>query len=299
MLSVVFSCYYLAGMKNRYYPLILLSLCLLLGEFASAQIPSLSPPGRLQQTVGNTEVTITYERPLARGRTIFGGLVPWGKTWRTGAGYCTKISFSQPVRVGGQSVAAGKYALLTIPNPEEWIVILNSDTTLYSARDHDPGRDVIRTRVRPVTTSRHYEALTFDLDLVAGDNARLYLSWANTQVSFPILTSTADEVSAHIEHLLAQPPNAELDYAWPAEHLFLGRKDFNQALALIDRQMKIGENEYAYNVRRMIYEYLGQPKLARQTVEQAIAFRKANPLDEKNQAWSLAEWTGHAKRLSQ
>jgi len=148
---------------------------MLLSGGSMAQIPSFSPMGKIQQEVGNTTIEVEYERPQARGRKTYGGLVPWGKVWRTGAGYCTKLRFSEPVRVGKQSVPAGRYALLTIPGKEEWMVMLNTDTTLYSGHKHDPEKDIARFRVRPTTTSRHYEALTFDIDL-EGENARLFIS---------------------------------------------------------------------------------------------------------------------------
>ncbi len=285
-------------MKNRYYLYPLLCCCLLAGEGVLAQIPHLSPPGLVQQTVGNTTVTITYERPQARGRKVFGGLVPWGKPWRTGAGQCTTISFSQPVKVGGQSVSAGKYALVTIPGPEEWLVILNADTTLYSAKDHDAGRDVVRFRVRPGQAGRFYEAASFDIDL-AGENAIVYFSWTNTQFSFPITTTTEGEAMAYIDQLLADPINPEVDYTYPAEFLFYARKDLNKALALTERQLAAREESWAYNLRRMIFEYLGHKDLALAEVRKAIAYRKAHPLDEQNQAWALEEWGRHLARLQE
>ncbi|MCB0649080.1 MAG: DUF2911 domain-containing protein [Saprospiraceae bacterium] len=77
--------------------------------------PSLSPKGNISQVVGNTRIEIEYIRPSVRKRQIFGDLIPWDKVWRTGAGSCTKISLNEPVKIGGQKVQAGKYALLTIP----------------------------------------------------------------------------------------------------------------------------------------------------------------------------------------
>lgn len=121
--------------------LVLLSLPLL------AQIPSLSPLTELRQNVGNTTVSIEYERPAARGRQVFGGLIPYGKVWRTGAGHCTKLTFSRKAWINNQAVTAGKYSLFTIPTEQEWTIILNRDTTLYGSSDYNPTMDVIRFRV--------------------------------------------------------------------------------------------------------------------------------------------------------
>jgi hypothetical protein len=269
---------------------------LLLTGGLSAQIPSFSPLGKIQQVVGNTTIEIEYERPQARGRVIYGGLVPWNKIWRTGAGYCTKLRFSESVMVGEQPVPAGRYALLTIPGEDEWMVILNTDTTLYSGHKHDREKDVARFRVRPTNTSRHYETLTFDLDL-EGENARLYISWADTQLSFPITTSTEVETMAYIDGLLTQPLSDTLSYTYAAEYLFFGRKDLNKALRLTELDLQAGNGGYVHRMRMEIFEYLGHKDKAVEEVRQAVKFRKANPLDAENQAWDLREWANHEKRL--
>jgi hypothetical protein len=261
-----------------------------------AQIPSFSPLGTISQVVGNTTIEVEYERPLARGRKIYGGLVPWGKVWRTGAGYCTKLRFSKPVMVGEQSVPAGRYALLTIPSKDEWMVILNTDTTLYSGHKHDREKDVARFRVRPTKASRYYEALTFDLDL-EGENARLYISWTDTQLSFPIPTSTEAETMAYIDGLFTRPLSDTLSYTYAAEYLFFGRKDLNKALKLTELDLQVGNGGYVHRMRMEIYEYLGHKDKALEEVRQAVTFRKANPLDAENQAWDLREWANHEKRL--
>ncbi|MEM8909687.1 MAG: DUF2911 domain-containing protein, partial [Bacteroidota bacterium] len=138
---------------------------------------SLSPKGSITQEVGNTTITIDYERPSVRNRQTFGVLVPWDKVWRTGAGSCTKISFDNPVLVGGQKVEAGKYSLFTIPSPKEWIIILNRDTSLYGSFDYDSNKDVARFIAILRSSNRFYETLNFDIEILPND-AKIYLSWA-------------------------------------------------------------------------------------------------------------------------
>ena len=118
-----------------------------LAQDSAYPYPSLSPKGKISQIVGNTTIEIEYERPSVRKREIFGDLVPWGKLWRTGAGSCTKISFDKDVVVSGQNIEAGKYSIFTIPNPKEWIVILNRDTKLYGTYLHIP---CLSPRTRPL-----------------------------------------------------------------------------------------------------------------------------------------------------
>jgi len=261
-----------------------------------AQIPSLSPAGKLEQVVGNTSLTVSYERPSARGRKIFGGLVPYYKVWRTGAGYCTKICFDRDLMFGRQTVVAGTYSLLTVPGPEEWTIILNADTKLYGSKDYDREKDVIRFRVPSQNSSRFYEALTIDIDVIP-DNAQMYISWANTQVSFSITTSTAAEVSAYLTALLNEPLSDTANYAWAAEHLLLQRRELNTALQLTERQLRAKESEYPWRIRMEIFEYLGHPDRALDAAESALAFRKANPLDANNQAWSIDFWMEEIGRL--
>ncbi|MFT5998675.1 MAG: hypothetical protein ACI81P_001129 [Neolewinella sp.] len=261
-----------------------------------AQIPSFSPPGNIRQEVGNATIELKYERPQARGRVIYGGLVPWGKLWRTGAGACTKIRFSKPVTVGEQPVPSGLYSLLTIPGKDEWMVILNTDTTLYRGDKHDRKKDVARFRVRPTTTSRHYEALTFDIEL-EGENARLYISWTDTQLSFPIATSTEAETMAYIDGLFTRPLSDTLNYTYAAEYLFFGRKDLQKALKLTELGLQAGKGGYVHRMRMELFEYLGHKDKALEEVRAAVKFRKANPLDAENQAWDLREWDNHEQRL--
>ncbi|WP_044102626.1 DUF2911 domain-containing protein [Neolewinella persica] len=279
----------------RYAGFLFLFGILLSGE-VMAQIPSFSPLGKIQQEVGNTTVEVEYERPLARGREIYGGLVPWDKVWRTGAGYCTKLRFSKAVMVGDQPVPAGRYSLLSIPGKKEWMIILNKDTSLYSGHNHDPEKDVARFRVRPTTTSRHYEALTIDLDL-EGENARLYISWTDTQLSFPINTSTEAETMAFIDGLFTRPLSDTLNYTFAAEYLFFGRKDLQKALKLTELDLQAGNGGYVHRLRMELFEYLGHKDKAVEEVRRAVRFRKAHPLDAENQAWDLREWAMHEKRL--
>lgn len=258
---------------------------------------SLSPLTSLKQEVGNTTITIDFERPAARGRQIFGGLVPWNEVWRTGAGYCTKIDFSRDVVVGAQPVMAGKYSLLTVPGEEEWIIILNKDTTLYGSRDYDSTKDVIRFRTPARKAGRYFEALSLDLDITP-DDARMYISWADVQVSFPIETTTEREAFAYIDSLMAEPLNEKADYAWPAEYLLLKQQNINQVIALADRQLAIEESEYALSLKAEAYAYLGYPKKALMEIDKGIALVKRRYADQPKQlAPTLEYWMGRRAKI--
>ncbi|MBK7269947.1 MAG: DUF2911 domain-containing protein [Flavobacteriales bacterium] len=146
----------------------LLALAVALPIISAAQdLPQPSPRGQVEQVVGLTNVKVDYSRPSAKGRKIFGDLVPFGQLWRTGANMCTTIELSGPVVVSGKSVAKGKYSLFTIPNEKEWTVILNSDTTLGGTDGYDEAKDVARF-VTPVVAAEWTETFTIDPDEVKG-----------------------------------------------------------------------------------------------------------------------------------
>ena len=134
---------------------------LLFANIVSAQpkvdFPSPSPLGTLKQRVGLTDIEINYSRPSAKGRPIFGGLVPYGEVWRTGANGRTTISFSTPVKLNGTDIPAGKYSLFTIPGESEWTIVINKDAT-SSPFAYNASNDAVLALRSPVTD------LSFDIE---------------------------------------------------------------------------------------------------------------------------------------
>ena len=168
----------------------LLAFCLFLAfpvaaqERANEEARS-SPNALVGQTIGTTDVTVTYGRPHVRGREIFGGLEPYGEVWRTGANEATTITFSNDVSFGGEEVAAGTYALFTIPGEESWTVILNSEANQWGAMNHDASKDVARIEVTPQAATTA-EMMTFYFDNVSDTEGMLVLHWAETRVPIMI-----------------------------------------------------------------------------------------------------------------
>ncbi|MDF1699076.1 MAG: DUF2911 domain-containing protein [Saprospiraceae bacterium] len=243
-------------MKGKIIILILvLTVSNLIAQENEYPYPSLSPKGNISQIVGNTIVGIEYERPSVRKRQIFGELVPWNKVWRTGAGSSTKISFNKDIKVGGQNIEAGKYSLFTIPNPTEWIIIINKDTTLYGSYDYDYKKDIARFVTIPVESNRFYETLNFDIEILP-NNAKIYISWANVQVSFDIETTTDFEIEKLIEDELLTEKNKDSDiYAGAAEYLFFQGDNLMDAITLANIAIELNEdNVWARSLKIKIYE---------------------------------------------
>ena len=149
--------------------------------------PTPSPEAAFTQQFGDSEIQVQYARPLARGRKIFGGLIPFDSLWRTGAGECTTLKTKEDVIIGGKKIGAGKYSLFTIPSANEWTVILNSDVSMHGTNGYDAQKDVHRFTVKPIKTGRFYESFTIEInDFTPQGSASLNILWENTMVQIPL-----------------------------------------------------------------------------------------------------------------
>jgi Protein of unknown function (DUF2911)/Protein of unknown function (DUF3347) len=171
-----------------------LALTITAQEPAKRKLPT-SPEAAFTQQFGDSEIQVAYARPLARGRKIFGGLVPFDVMWRTGASDCTVITLKEETVIGDKKMAAGKYSLFTIPSAEEWTIVLNSGTGMHGTNGYDAQKDVSRFKVKPVKTDRFYETFTIEInDINAKGEGSLNLIWENTLVKIPLnpLTATTE-----------------------------------------------------------------------------------------------------------
>ena len=161
-------------------------------EPAQKTLPK-SPEAAFTQQFGGSEIQVSYARPLARGRKIFGSLVPFDSLWRTGANDCTTIKFKEDVVIGGKSIAVGKYSLYSIPGASEWIIVLNSETSMHGTNGYDAQKDVHRFKVKSEKTERFYETFTIEInDIDVQGNAFLNMMWENTMVKIPLTNSVAN-----------------------------------------------------------------------------------------------------------
>ena len=136
------------------------------------------------ETVESGDVKVTYGRPYKKGREIFGGLEKYGKVWRTGADEATEITFAKDVTFGGQAVKAGSYTLFTIPDQNEWTIILNSQLGQWGAYTYDKNKDkdVLQVKVPAKKLDKVVEQLTIRFE---GNN--MIIEWDQTQVAVPIV----------------------------------------------------------------------------------------------------------------
>ncbi|HLH08743.1 MAG TPA: DUF2911 domain-containing protein [Terriglobales bacterium] len=145
-----------------------------------------SPPGQAQVTFADGKsITIDYSRPYAKGRKIFGGLVPYGKEWRTGANEATTFVTTADLMVAGKHVPAGKYTLYTIPNENEWTLIINKQTGQWGTV-YKEDQDLVRVPMKVGKTSGPVEQFTILLEKTGAKAATLKLQWENTQASVEV-----------------------------------------------------------------------------------------------------------------
>jgi hypothetical protein len=208
------------------------------GLFAQApqvQFPAASPACTLKQRVGLTDIEIVYSRPSVKGRTIFGGIVPYDQVWRTGANASTKISFSTPVKLGGVEVPAGKYALYTIPGESEWTVIIHKDTNA-SIFNYNATNDLVRFKVAPVTLSDTFiETFTIEFNRLRDESAVLTLVWDKTVVPIKLEVDVASKLVPQIEAAMASPDKKQAGFYFQAATFYFDHGlDLKKALAWLD-----------------------------------------------------------------
>jgi hypothetical protein len=155
---------------------VIVFLLVITGLSGSAQvkIPQSSPYSKVEQVVGLTNILIEYYRPSAKGRTVYGDLVPYGKYWRTGANENTTITFSEDVNFGTSILAKGKYALFTTPKADSWDVIFYSETNNWGLpREWDEAKVALKLNVKPETLNKSVESFTIALNNLTNDCGNL------------------------------------------------------------------------------------------------------------------------------
>ena len=276
---------------------IILTACLaMLVTLASAQIktPQPSPTAKVSQEVGLSKVDLEYSRPSAKGRKIFGDLVPFGELWRTGANASSKITFGEDVKVGGTSVPKGTYALYTTPGERQWEVVFYKNTTYWGTPEPAEYKmDDIAAKVTvPVVALKDaVESLTIAIDNLKNNGADVVISWENTKVAVPFTLDTDSKVMADIKTQM-EGPSANTYYS-AARYYFEENKDLKQALAWVDQSLaKGGDKFWILRLKANIQAGLGMYKDAIATAEKSsdLAKKEGNADYQRMNAKSIEEW---------
>jgi hypothetical protein len=178
-------------MWRRTVPCLVAALAFVVGgSSACAQTNYRSQPGTVSQQVMETRIDIRYKRPVARGRELFGTLVPWGRIWTPSADSAAVLTVSDPITVNGERLPAGSYGIWAIPDSASWTVIFSGKSAAFHLR-YPEGQDVLRVQAKP-TKGDYVETLLFDFPMVDADSARLELHWGDTVVPLTLRTGSGD-----------------------------------------------------------------------------------------------------------
>lgn len=255
--------------------------------------PAPSPASTLKQMVGLTEVTVEYSRPSMRGRAIFGDLVPYGKLWRTGANLRTKVTFGDDVMIGDTSLKAGSYALLTIPNANQWEVIFYTEHQAGGApAELDESKVAARVISEVVKMPMDVQSFTITIDDITTGSAVLGMLWEKDYVGVKFEVPTDKKVSASIDKVMNGPGFG--DYYAAATYYLSEGKDIAKAKEWIDKAMSMNDKPRFWQLRQqsLIYAAAGDKtgaiNLAKKSLADAEASGNADYI--KMNKDSLKEW---------
>ncbi len=191
------------------------------------KMPQPSSTQSVSQDFGLGSISVIYSRPNVKGRKIFGELVPFGKVWRTGANAATVITFSEEVKINGETIPAGKYALFSIPAEKEWTVILNKNTEQWGAYTYKESDEFKRFKVQAQQINSAVETFTIQFTNVFPTSAQLELVWDKTLIPLKLTTEVDSKVMTGIDEAMK---GEKKPYFQAAQYYFANGKDLKKTL---------------------------------------------------------------------
>jgi Protein of unknown function (DUF2911) len=295
----------------------LLSLLLCVVQYASAQTPALRLPrpsqkASVMQTIGVTDLTITYSRPGVKGRKIWGAappsaagtatlddasarakdapIVPYGHVWRTGANEATTFAVTDDVLINGQKLPAGTYSLHTIPGRQEWTIIFNSDAGQWGSFTYDEKKDTLRVKVKPETVTENQEWLLYSIPVVTPNSAQVVIRWEKVSVPFTVEVPNVEALMrAKIDAAIAANPN---DWKIPlmVSNQYANADKGDEALKWVEQSIKVKETFQNLSAKAQLLYAAGRKDEALTVAEQAIQRGKADKVDMTRFEKRLADW---------
>ncbi len=260
------------------------------------KVPAPSPTQTLKQNFALSDITIEYSRPSVKGRAVFGDVVPFGKTWRTGANAATKITFGDTVKVEGKTIPAGTYALYSVPNKDSWEIIFYKDLTLGgNFTNYKAENELTRFTVKPSSLSYKMETFTINVSDVTPTTATIELLWDKTRVAFGVSSDIDSRIMKTIETALA--PTDTRPFFPAANYYYENNKDQKQALDWVTKAIEQNPKAFwAIMLKAKIQAKLKDNAGAITTAEQVIVVAKeANNDDYVKQAEKFIAETKKAK----
>ncbi len=247
---------------------VLASVFLAVCPFASGQgftplkVPQASPQASVEQTVGVTDIKVSYHRPAVNKRKVWGELVPYKEVWRAGANENTTISFSSEATVGGQKVAAGVYGLHMIPTEKDWTVILSRQAAAWGSFSYDQKEDALRFAVTP-QPAEFQERLAYTFEDPTDTSVQAVMRWEKVKVAFPITVDTPQVVVASLRQELRGLPR----FSWQgwnqaAAYCLNHNVNLDEALDWSNQSIGLAETFTNLRVKAGLLEKKGDSKTA-------------------------------------
>ena len=244
----------------------------------SIKTPPPSPPQTIKQDFGISSIELSYSRPGVKGRKVFGDLVPYGNVWRTGANSATTIDFADDVTIGGAKVPAGKYGLLTIPDKDNWTIIITKQQTVTNAADYKQESDVVRVNVKPMTMKDKMETFTMQFGNVKPASCELEIMWENTAVVLPISSDVETVVMKEIDDAMNKDNRP---YFQAGLYYLNNGKDLNQAVIWFDKAIAQQPDAYwIYHQKANALAKLGKKDEAKATAQKSMDLAKEAKNDD-------------------
>jgi hypothetical protein len=241
----------------------------------------------VKQTVGLTDVTVTYSSPAVRGRKIWGNVVPYDEVWRAGANECTKVTFSTPATIGGKTVPAGTYALFLLPTKAGWTFILNKDTSLWGSEGYKAAADVLRVPAT-VTTIPPRERLAFGVLDFTDASGTLAMEWETVRVGVKFELATR---AAVLDQVRALKTDDWRPYNRAARYLLDAKADSTYAMELADKSIKLKEAWENVWTKAELLAAAGKTKEALATAQRAQELGKsAKNFNSDEMAKTISDW---------
>jgi hypothetical protein len=292
-------------------------LCFAVSAVAQITVPRPSQKASVMQTVGVTDITITYSRPGVKGRKIWGDplpgqtatgeatldnqntrpkdavIVPYGHVWRTGANEATTFAVTDDVLINGQKLAAGSYSLHTIPTKDEWTIVFNGTANQWGSFNYDPAKDTLRVKAKPQWVNENQEWLEFSFDPVTEDSAQVNIRWEKASVPFTV--KVPDVAATTMVKLKAAVGNAKPDdWRTPmqAGNYLINNQDAAddaQGMAWLDQSIKVKETFQNLSSKANALYKAGKKEEAVALGEQAVQRGKTDKVDTANFEKRLAD----------
>jgi len=279
------------------------------------RLPQASPSATVSQTIGITDISITYHRPAVKGRTVWGDistekvaalikansvtpaaegegtvdgapgsgkdfpLAPNGHVWRAGANEATKITVSDDVMINGQKLAAGAYSLHMIPGKEEFTVIFNKTADQWGSFRYDAKQDALRVKTKPAWRSDSQEQLSYEIAAVAGNSAQVILRWEKAAVPFTLEVVNQDSlIRSKIDALVAANPT---DWQVPlaVATAYFNDDKLEDAYPWVEKSVKLKETFSNLRTKASLLFAMGKKPEAIAVAEQAVVKGKAEGAD--------------------